>query len=133
MSNITLHPDIQTMIGTISYDQLFSNWLNHNKDFSSTEQLTLQENTYSRNEKDSHPKNIHRQISENSEISQVVPSAQNRRRGSKHSDNGGRKLVVASALLSMGTGNEWALDMTALEREQKKIPNFNLEDSIENS
>ena len=33
----------------------------------------------------------------------------------------------------MGTGNELTLDMSALETEQNKIPNSNLEDLTENS
>ena len=50
-----------------------------------------------------------------------MSSAQNQRRGNKQSDNGRGKLEVASALLSMGTGNELALDMSDLETEKNRI------------
>lgn len=95
--------------------------------------LLLQENTYSLNEKYSHAKNTQRQTSWNPEISQAISSVQNQRHGSKYGDNGRWKLEVASALLSVGTGNELTLDMPALETEQNKITNSNLEDLTENS
>ena len=60
-----------------------------------------------------------------------MSSAQNQRRGNKQSDNGRGKLEVASALLSMGTGNELALDMSDLETEKNRIPNSNLKNLIE--
>lgn len=62
-----------------------------------------------------------------------MPSAQDRRRGSKHKDNDGGQVEVTSALLNVGTGNESTLDTSALEAEQNKIPNSNLEGLIENS
>ena len=33
MSNMNLHPNIQTMTGTIPHDEVFNKGLNHNKDF----------------------------------------------------------------------------------------------------
>ena len=62
-----------------------------------------------------------------------MPSAQDRKRGSKHSDNDRGQVEVTSALLNVGTGNDSTLDTPALEAEQNKIPNTNLEGLIENS
>ena len=86
----------------------------------------MQESTYSLNEKYSHPKNTQRQTSWNPKISICHLHR------IKDVEISRVKLEVASALLSMGTGNELALDMSDLETEKNRIPNSNLKNLIEN-
>ena len=129
-ANLPFPQNLQGMIGTMPHEQ-FLQQLNEKMSIGNTSSSLSDTDKQLPGEAAMHHL---------SELSQQIPqqiNAQNRRRSSKHSDNGGGQLEVASALLSMGTGNETTQDMTSVLQEPTKLTDVpvdsNLEDLIENS